>query len=287
MRQVLDGRDGKVTFDQFPYYLSERTRFLLTSAAYVHLKHSDLSKHTRNLSPASKAILLSGPAELYQQMLAKALAHHFESKLLLLDITDFSIKIQHKYGCPKKESSFKRSISEVTLDRMSSLFGSFSMYPPREETRGRLPRQSSGVDVRSRGMESSNNHTKLRRNASTASDMSSISSQSYSTNPASLKHTSSWCFDEKLFLQSLYKVLVSISERSSIILYLRDVEKLILQSQRMYNLFSKFLKKLPGSVLVLGSQMLDQEEDYKEVDSGSLCYFHTVLISNHLKMRPI
>lgn len=39
----------------------ERTRMLLTSAAYVHLKHSDLSKHTRNLSPASRAILLSGP----------------------------------------------------------------------------------------------------------------------------------------------------------------------------------------------------------------------------------
>lgn len=134
---------------------------LLTSAAYVHLKHSDLSKHTRNLSPASRAILLSGPAgtlfdfsilhghyyasfsygnltacliptELYHQMLAKALAHVFESKLLLLDVTDFSIKvticsfsiqqtlahhtvilichfvcilqIQSKYGCTKKES---------------------------------------------------------------------------------------------------------------------------------------------------------------------------------------
>lgn len=41
---------------------SERTRVLLTSAAYVHLNHLDVSKHTRNLSPASRAILLSGPA---------------------------------------------------------------------------------------------------------------------------------------------------------------------------------------------------------------------------------
>lgn len=66
---------------------------LLTSAAYVHLKEFDISKHTRNLAPASRAILLSGPAELYQQMLAKALSHYCESKLLLLDITDFSIKV--------------------------------------------------------------------------------------------------------------------------------------------------------------------------------------------------
>lgn len=72
---------------------SERTRLLLTSAAYVHLKEFDISKHTRNLAPASRAILLSGPAELYQQMLAKALSHYFESKLLLLDVTDFSIKV--------------------------------------------------------------------------------------------------------------------------------------------------------------------------------------------------
>jgi hypothetical protein len=30
--------------------------------------------------------------EPYQQMLAKALAHYFEAKLLLLDATDFSLK---------------------------------------------------------------------------------------------------------------------------------------------------------------------------------------------------
>lgn len=32
--------------------------------------------------------------ELYQQMLAKALAHYFEAKLLLLDVTDFSLKVR-------------------------------------------------------------------------------------------------------------------------------------------------------------------------------------------------
>lgn len=31
--------------------------------------------------------------ELYQQMLAKALAHFFEAKLLLLDVIDFSLKV--------------------------------------------------------------------------------------------------------------------------------------------------------------------------------------------------
>ncbi|KDP22199.1 hypothetical protein JCGZ_26030 [Jatropha curcas] len=281
MRQVLKGRESGVTFDEFPYYLSDVTRVSLTSSAFIHLKHSDVSKYTRNLSPASKAILLSGTAEPYQQMLAKALAHYFESKLLLLDVNDFSIKMQSKYGCIKKESSFKRSISEATIERMSSLFSSFSVLPSRQETTGTLRRQGSNLDIKSRAMEGLSNHGKLRRNASAASDMSSISSQSASTNPASLKRVSNWCFDEKLFLESLYKTLISISERSSVILYLRDVEKLLLQSERMYILFSKFLKKLSGSILILGSHIVDQEDDCKEVDERL-----TMLFPYNIEIKP-
>lgn len=41
---------------------SEETRVLLTSVAYVHLKHAEVSRYTRNLAPASRTILLSGPA---------------------------------------------------------------------------------------------------------------------------------------------------------------------------------------------------------------------------------
>ncbi|XP_023532897.1 uncharacterized protein LOC111794931 isoform X2 [Cucurbita pepo subsp. pepo] len=273
IRQLVDGRNSDVTFDEFPYYLSERTRMLLMSAAYVRLKHCDISKHTRNLSPASRAILLSGPTELYHQMLAKALAQHFESKLLLLDVSDFSLKMQSKYGCAKKEPSFKRSISEAALERVSSVWGSFSILPTSGNTRGNLRRQSSTTDIQSRSTDGPSNPPKLRRNASTASDISSISSNCASTNSASVKRTNSWCFDEKLFLQSLYKVLVSVSETNSVILYLRDVERLLLQSQRRYNLFHRFLNKLSGSVLVLGSRMVDLENDCGDVDDRLTCLF--------------
>ncbi|KAL0873115.1 hypothetical protein Bca101_022820 [Brassica carinata] len=220
VRQIVDGRESGVTFDEFPYFLSEKTRLLLTSAAYVHLKQFDISKHTRNLAPASKAILLSGPAEFYQQMLAKALAHYFESKLLLLDVTDFSIKCH------------KRSISEMTLDKMSNLMGSISMLTQKEETR------------------------------------------------ASSKRSTNLCFDEKLFLQSLYKVLVSVSETNPIIIYLRDVEKLI-QSERFYKLFQRLLSKLSGPVLLLGSRLLEPEDDCQEVGEGI-----SALFPYNIEIRP-
>ncbi|KAM1736478.1 hypothetical protein ACFX11_014928 [Malus domestica] len=186
LRQIVDGRDSKVTFDQFPYYLSEQTRALITSAAYVHLKRAEVSKYTRNLSPASRAILLSGPAELYQQQLAKALSHYFQAKLLLLDVTDFSLKIQSKYGNTNKASSFKRSTSEVALERLSGLFGSFSLSPRREEPpKGTLRRQSSGVDLGSSGLEGSCKPCMLRRNASASANISNLASQSTPANSGS------------------------------------------------------------------------------------------------------
>ena len=66
--------------------------------------------------------------------------------------------------------------------------------------------------------------------------------------------------------------MVSVSETSSIILYIRDVERL-LQSQRLYKLFDRMLKKLSGSVVILGSRMLDPDEDCEEVDDGIALLF--------------
>ncbi|XP_057450019.1 uncharacterized protein LOC130741210 isoform X2 [Lotus japonicus] len=268
LRLVVDGRESNVTFDNFPYYLSEQTRLLLTSAAYVHLKHADVSRHTRNLAPASRTILLSGPAESYQQVLAKALAHYFEAKLLLLDLTDFSLKIQSRYGFANNESSFKRSTSESTLDRLSDLFGSFSIFPQRDEPKvpGNIHRQSSGVDLRSMEPEGSCNPPKHRRYSSASANISSLGLQSNPTNSAPLKNVTNWSFDEKILIQTLYKVLVYVSKTFPVVLYLRDVDKLLHRSQRMYKLFQQLLKKLSGPILILGSQVLNSSDDCLKVD---------------------
>ncbi|XP_057798578.1 uncharacterized protein LOC131014585 [Salvia miltiorrhiza] len=264
LRVVVDGKESGISFEEFPYYLSERTRIVFTSAAYVHLKHLDVSKHTRNLSPASRTILLSGPAELYQQALAKALAQHFDAKLLLLDLHEFSLKMQGKYNIIKKDSSLPRSISEVTLERMSSFLGSFSALPPKDK--GTSSGQRNVLGATTRNSEGAGNSLRPCRSSSVSSDMSSISTLSSSSNPARFKRVSSWPFDEKVLLQSLYKVLVSVSQTSSIILYIRDVERLFLQSPRLYKLFDRMLKKLTGSILVLGSRMLDLDDASGEVD---------------------
>ncbi|PSS09351.1 Spastin like [Actinidia chinensis var. chinensis] len=100
--------------------------------------------------------------------------------------------------------------------------------------------------------------------------MNNLSSQSTSGNSAPLKR---WSFDEKLLVQTLYKVLLSISKTNPIVLYLRDVKKLLFRSQRIYNLFQKMLKKLSGPVLILGSRIVDMGTDYKEVDERLTALF--------------
>ncbi|XP_054778602.1 LOW QUALITY PROTEIN: uncharacterized protein LOC129286651 [Prosopis cineraria] len=205
LRNVIDGQECKETFQDFPYYLSKTTRELLMNAAFVHLKQLHFSRHIQNLPPASREIILSGPEELYMQTIAKALAHHFQSKLLLLDIFDFTLKIKRKYGCARKrkEPSFKRSLSDG-FQRLHSLFGFFLT----------------------------------------------------SKTEAPFENKSNMCIDENLFIKLLYKVLVSVSEKSSIILYIKNVH-MFLQSEQLYNLFRETIKKLSGPILILGSQVID------------------------------
>ncbi|MFS7941938.1 putative AAA+ ATPase domain, ATPase, AAA-type, core, AAA ATPase, AAA+ lid domain-containing protein [Helianthus anomalus] len=222
----------------------DQTRVLLTSAAFVYLKNIDFSKHTRNLSPASRTILLSGPAELYQQMLVKALAHYFEAKLLLLDVTDFSLKVR--------------------LRCVIITFLPFEFTNPLVLILVRS-KANMEVPIRKMGSETFSYPPNLRRNASSSTNIEELATKC-PTNPSPLRRTSSLAFDEKLFIQTLYKVITFVSKSSPMVLYLRDVEKLLCRSQRVYSLFQKMLKKISGPVLIIGSQVVDLEKDYRELD---------------------
>ena len=62
------------------------------------------------------------------------------------------------------------------------------------------------------------------------------------------------------------QVLLYVSKASPIVLYLRDVDRFLSKSNRVYNLFQKMLQKLSGTILVLGSRTIDSSNDYIEVD---------------------
>ncbi|OMO81888.1 hypothetical protein COLO4_23369 [Corchorus olitorius] len=84
---ILNPDNIDVSFENFPYYLSDTTKNVLISSTYVHLKCNKFAKYASDLPTMSPRILLSGPAgsEIYQETLAKALAKHFGARLLIVE----------------------------------------------------------------------------------------------------------------------------------------------------------------------------------------------------------
>jgi len=76
-----------VTFDQFPYYLSDNVKNMLINAAFIYLEKPQFTKYTKSIPTLSRRIQLSGQkgTEFLQEKLVQALANHFKAKLLVLD----------------------------------------------------------------------------------------------------------------------------------------------------------------------------------------------------------
>ncbi|MBA0656283.1 hypothetical protein Goklo_008652, partial [Gossypium klotzschianum] len=84
---ILSPDNIDISFENFPYFLSNTTKNVLIASTYVHLKCNKFAKYASDLPTMSPRILLSGPAgsEIYQETLAKALAKHFGARLLVVD----------------------------------------------------------------------------------------------------------------------------------------------------------------------------------------------------------
>ncbi|KAM1449538.1 hypothetical protein PS2_008181 [Malus domestica] len=84
---ILRHDDIDVSFESFPYYLSETTKKVLIASTHPNLRCSKFGKYFSSLPTGSPRILLSGPAgsEIYQETLAKALAKHFGARLLIVE----------------------------------------------------------------------------------------------------------------------------------------------------------------------------------------------------------
>ena len=74
--------------------------------------------------------------------------------------------------------------------------------------------------------------------------------------------------------------MVFVSKTNPLIIYLSDVEKL-LESERFYKLFQILLNKISGPVLILGSMVLEPEDDCQEVSEGV-----TALFPYNIEIRP-
>ena len=70
----------------------------MIASTFIHLKRKDFTKYAMELPTVGPRILLSGPAgsEIYQEMLVKALANHFDAKLLIFDSSSMPLGLSMK-----------------------------------------------------------------------------------------------------------------------------------------------------------------------------------------------
>ncbi|KAG5063217.1 hypothetical protein JHK85_004400 [Glycine max] len=86
-QRILKAEKIDVSFETFPYYLSDTTKNVLIASTFIHLKCKGFGKYASDLPSVSPRIVLSGPAgsEIYQETLSKALVKHFGARLLIVD----------------------------------------------------------------------------------------------------------------------------------------------------------------------------------------------------------
>ncbi|KAK7344436.1 hypothetical protein VNO77_14034 [Canavalia gladiata] len=124
-QRILKAENIDVSFETFPYFLSDTTKNVLISSTFIHLKCNGFGKYGLDLPSVSPRILLSGPAgsEIYQETLSKALAKHFGARLLIVDSLSLpggtplkEVDSAKESSRPERPSVFaKRSAQTVTL----------------------------------------------------------------------------------------------------------------------------------------------------------------------------
>ncbi|XP_048442588.1 spastin-like isoform X2 [Pyrus x bretschneideri] len=206
---ILRPDDIDVSFESFPYYLSETTKKVLIASTLPNLRCSKFGKYFSSLPTASPRILLSGPAgsEIYQETLAKALAKHFGARLLIVDSLLLPGVVQAPppkdsdsvKEVPRHDSVSTHAIGELRLEILISLYG------------------SGGDDI------------------------------------------------DSLSIGELLEVATNESKSLPLIVFLKDIEKVMAGNPDAYSVLKSKLANLPENVVVIGSHT--QLDNRKEKDN--------------------
>ncbi|XP_039685765.1 uncharacterized protein [Medicago truncatula] len=157
-QRILKADDIDVSFETFPYYLSDTTKNVLVASTYIHLKCNGIGKYASDFSSLCPRILLSGPSgsEIYQETLSKALAKHFGARLLIVD------SLSLPGGTPSKEvDSAKESSKPERPAVLAKRSGQASTLHHKKPT--------SSVDAEIIGGSTLSSQAMLKQEVSTAS----------------------------------------------------------------------------------------------------------------------
>ncbi|KAF9688088.1 hypothetical protein SADUNF_Sadunf02G0160800 [Salix dunnii] len=281
---ILNPEEIEVSFDNFPYYLSDTTKKVLVGAAFIHLKCGNkFAKFACDLPTVSPRLLLSGPAgsEIYQETLTKALAKDAGARLLIVDSLQLPGGSIHKEADSSRESSkservsalakravqvalqTKKPTSSVEADITGcSAFGSHAR--PKQETSTASSKNYTGPAIGLRGKvvhafegnDSSKIGVRFDRSIPEGNDLGGHCKEGHGffCTANSLRLDSSGGEDvDRLAINELFEVALNESKNAPLIVFLKDLEKSVLGNQDAYTSLKTKLENLPDKVIVMGS----------------------------------
>ncbi|XP_062222012.1 uncharacterized protein LOC133921230 isoform X3 [Phragmites australis] len=104
LRRLVPWQKGTLSWQNFPYYVNENARCLLSECVASHLRHKGVTSEYGSRLPSSggRILLQSSPGtELYRERLVRALAYELRVPLLVLDS---SVLALYDYGEDYSES---------------------------------------------------------------------------------------------------------------------------------------------------------------------------------------
>ncbi|GJN34836.1 hypothetical protein PR202_gb23535 [Eleusine coracana subsp. coracana] len=238
---ILSPNDIEVTLDNFPYYLSENTKNVLLSSAFIHMEKKEFTNRFREISSVNQRILLSGPSgsEIYQETLVKALAKHFDARLLVVDsllLCDQksfkSILISGKQSVQRAPSCGSRGKVVLTFkkNKLSKVGVRFNNEIPDGNDLGGLCEERHG----------------------------------FFCHAGDLRLDSSVCEVDSLSLSMLIEVISEEVKSGNLIVLLKDVEKSFTEYTESH---APLRSELPPGVLIIGSHI--EAESCKDQDASA------------------
>ncbi|OMO63807.1 hypothetical protein CCACVL1_22255 [Corchorus capsularis] len=282
---ILNPDNIDVSFENFPYYLSDTTKNVLISSTYVHLKCNKFAKYASDLPTMSPRILLSGPAgsEIYQETLAKALAKHFGARLLIVE----SLVLPGKRPTSSVEADITggSSLSSQALPKQEVSTATSKHYTFKKGDRvrfvgGNAPSGLSslqpalrGPGLGSRGRVvlafeengSSKIGVRFDRSIPEGNDLGGLCEEDHGffCTASSLRLDGSGGEDvDKLAVNELFEVALNESKNSPLILFVKDIEKSVGGNTDVCAALKSKVENLPANVVVIGShtQMDNRKE---------------------------
>uniref|UniRef100_M4EUU7 AAA+ ATPase domain-containing protein n=1 Tax=Brassica campestris TaxID=3711 RepID=M4EUU7_BRACM len=315
---VLNPQEIEVSFENFPYYLSGTTKDVLITSTYVHMNcGSKFAKYASDLSTVCPRMLLSGPAgsEIYQEMLAKALAKKFGAKLMIVDTLllpggstakeadstiessrreRFSVLAKRAVQAAhvtvlKHKKPTSSVVADITGDRVKFVGSSISSLPSfHSPLRGPVLGFHGKVVLAFEDNASSKIGVRFDKPIADGNDLGGLCERDrgFFCAASSLRLDSYSSDDvDKLAINEIFEVASNESENGSLILFLKDIGKSVSGRIDVYATLKSKLESLPEKIVVIASQtQLDKLESLPEKIVGIAS--QTQLASRKEKSHP-